>query len=138
MKNKLITKPCPTCHTPIGIGLYLSREVIIRCPKCGELLNEDPKRKKIGIFINLLAILLWVIGSYWTGVGRFAGFLILPITVIIALVITRFVVVKKDLVIRNKKTNEISYIDHSDWKEILLNTAEKENGFEIIEELKSI
>lgn len=136
MKNKLITKPCPTCHTPIGIGLFLSRETTLRCPGCGELLNEDPKRKKIGIFINLLAILVWVIVSYLSGVGRLAGLLILPVTVIIALVITRLVVVKKDLVIRNKKTNEITYIDHSDWNEILINTAEKENGFEIIEELK--
>ena len=136
MKINFVTKPCPTCRNPIGIGLYLSREVIIRCPKCGELLNEDPSRKKIGIFINLLGILLWVSGSYWTGIGLFTGFLIIPVTVIIALVITRLDIVKKDLVIRNKNTSEISYIDRSDWNEILSNTSGKENRFEIIEELK--
>jgi hypothetical protein len=52
------------------------------------------------------------------------------------LIIRNLTIVKKDLVIKNKATNAISYIDNSDWSEILKNTSGRENSFEIIEELK--
>ena len=44
-------------------------------------------------------------------------------------------VVKKDLVIKNKQTLEISYIDQADWHEIVENAKGKDNNFEIIEKL---
>jgi len=46
-------------------------------------------------------------------------------------------VIKKDLIIRNKQTNQISYVDNSDWKEILNNSVNKENNFEIVENLST-
>ena len=44
-------------------------------------------------------------------------------------------VVKKDLVIKNKQTNEISYIDQVDWEEIVKNANGRDVNFEIIEKL---
>ncbi len=105
MKQNFIKKPCPTCKTPIGIGLFSNREEIIRCPKCGELLAENPKRKQIGFAIMFLGILIWIALYYWIGINLNWLFLIIPVLIITFFLISNLTVVKKDLVIRNKQTN---------------------------------
>ncbi|MCL4481609.1 MAG: hypothetical protein M1445_03130 [Bacteroidetes bacterium] len=136
MRQNLIKKPCPTCRTSIGIGLFSNREEIVRCPKCKELLIDNPKRNQIGGAISLLGLLIGLGFHYWLAIGLNWVFLILIVSLITSILISNFVVVKKDLVIRNKQTNEISYCDRTDWNEILVNSSGKENIFEIIEELK--
>ena len=136
MRQNLIKKPCPTCKTSIGIGFFSKREEIVRCPKCKELLIDNPKRKQIGILILLSGLLIWIGLNNWLAIGLNWGFLIILVSLIILFLISNLTVVKKDLVIRNKQTHEISYIDRSDWSDILVNSSGKENIFEITEELK--
>lgn len=135
MKLNLFQKPCPTCKAQIGSGLFSNREHIVRCPKCGELLIENPKRKPIGIFISILGLVLGVGGCYLLDISLFWGLLIFLISGLFSLRIGNLTVIKKDLVIKNKQTNQVSYIDHSDWSEILRNTPGKQSYFEIVEEL---
>jgi hypothetical protein len=136
MKQNLTKKPCPTCKTSIGTGFFSKREEIIRSPNCKELLIDNPKRRQIGVFIILIGIVLWLGCSYWLGLSVNWGFLIILVSLVISFIISNLSVVKRDLVIRNKQTNEITYINKSDWNEILMNTSNKENLFEIVEELK--
>ncbi len=136
MKQNLIKKPCPVCKTSIGIGLFTNREEIIRCPNCGALLIENPKRKKMSLLISFWGIFLWIVLNYWFGIGLFWFGLILIFSLIISAVLINFTSIKKDFIIRNKLTNEISYINKSDWNEIIKKSLNKENNFEIIEELK--
>jgi hypothetical protein len=131
-----MTKSCPACQTSIEIGLFSSREEIIRCPKCGELLGENPKRKQIGYLITLIGMLIWSGCHFWLGFSLLSGLLTILIFILLSFLITDFIIIKKELTIRNKKTNEVSYIDKSDWDEILKNSIDRENSFEIIEELK--
>ena len=115
MKQNLIKKPCPVCKTSIGIGLFSNREEIIRCSNCGTLLIENPKRKNMGLFVFFAGILLWIALNYWFKVGWLWFWLILILSLIISVVSINFTTVKKDFVIRNKQTNEISYTNKSDW-----------------------
>ncbi len=108
MKQNLIKKPCPVCKTSIGIGLLIS----------------------------FFGIFLWIGLNYWFGIGLFWFGLILIFSLIISAVLINFTSIKKDFIIRNKLTNEISYINKSDWNEIIKKSLNKENNFEIIEELK--
>ncbi len=136
MKQNMIKRPCPTCKTPIRTGFFTNREEIIRCPNCKELLIDNPKRIQIGAAIMFLGILIWIGLQYWLGIGSNWGFLIILVSLILSIVISNLIKIEKDLVIKNKQTNEISYIDWSDWNDILMNSSGKENIFEIIEELK--
>lgn len=81
-----------------------------------------------GLFIGLAS-------RVWINVSSIWGLLILLLSFIIMMRVSNLIVVKKDLVIRHKATHAISYIDRTDWSEILKNTADKENSFEIVEEL---
>ena len=134
MKQNLIKRPCPTCKTYIGVGFFSSREEIIRCPKCKELLIDNPKRAQTGIIISILGLLICLGLYYLIGVSLIWGFLIASL--VISFFISNLTVVKKDLVIRNKQTDKISYIDRTDWNEIQKNSSGSENGFEIVEELR--
>jgi len=135
MKLNLFQKPCPTCKAQIGSGLFSIREQIVRCPKCGELLIENPKRKPIGIFISILGLVLGLGGCYLLDISLFWGLLIFLIAGLFSLRIGNLMIIKKDLVIKNKQTNQVSYIENSDWSEIVKNTSGKQNDFEIIEKL---
>ncbi len=130
MKQNLIKKPCPICKTPIGIGLFTNREKITRCPSCGTLLIENPKRIKMALFLQIGGILLWIALYYWIGAGSLWLLLIVILALVISVALFNFKTVKKDFVIRSKLSNEISYINKSDWNEVI-----KKNNFEIIEEL---
>jgi hypothetical protein len=66
----------------------------------------------------------------------FYGILIFVISFFIAMLITKMKEVKKELVIRNVQTNQISFINQSDWEDILNNSQNHENNFEIIGYLK--
>jgi predicted nucleic acid-binding Zn ribbon protein len=135
MKQNFFKKHCPTCGTPISVGLFTNRDEIIRCPKCKELLIESSKRKQLGLAIILLGIVIGIGLHYWIRTNVSLFFLSFLVSLIISFAIMNFNKVKKDLVIRNKQTNAISYIDISDWNDILANSSGKENHFEIIEEL---
>jgi len=135
MKLNLFQKPCPTCKAQIGSGLFSIREQIVRCPKCGELLIENPKRKPIGVFISFLGLVLGEGGCYLLDISLFWGLLIFLFFGLISIKIGNLVIIKKDLVIKNKQTNQITYIDQADWAEILKNTLGKQNDFEIIENI---
>jgi len=135
MKPNFFQKLCPACNTPIGFGLFSIREQIVRCPKCGELLTENPKRKPPGAFIAFSGFVLGIGGCYLLNISFLWGLLIFLISVLIAMKIGSLIIIKKDLVIRNKQTNQVSYIDQADWAEILKNTSGKQNDFEIVKKL---
>jgi len=135
MQPNLFQKPCPDCKAQIGTGLFSIREQIVRCPKCGELLTENPKRKPLGAFIAFLGFVLGIGGSYLLDISLLWGLLIFLICGLISIKIGNLIIVKKDMVIRNKITNQLAYIDQADWTEILKNTSGKQNDFEIVETL---
>lgn len=135
MKLNFIRKPCPACRTLIGIGLFTVRGEIKRCPKCGSLLIENPKNALIAIIIGLSGLILGLMFPDLFGIRIFWGILIIVVSFMVSLMIIGFIVIRKDFIIRNKQTNETSYIDRSDWDEILKNSSGRENNFEIIEEL---
>ena len=136
MEIKILDKSCPNCKTKISLNFYRNREEIIRCTNCKTLLIENPKRKiasGIVIFIGLFV----TISLSALKVPIFIGLLPFLGSFGIALKIIDLMVIKKDLVIRNKQTNQISYVDNSDWQEILNNSANQENNFEILENLSA-
>lgn len=135
MKPNLFQKPCPTCKAQIGTGLFSIREQIVRCPKCGELLTENPKRKVLGAFIAFSGFVLGIGGCYFGDISLLWGLLYFLISGLISIGISNLMIVKKDLAIRNMQTNQLSYIDQADWDEILKNTSGKQNEFEIVEKL---
>ena len=133
MKPNLFQKPCPTCKTQIRTGLFSNREQIVRCPKCNELLVENPKGILISSFILFLGLVLGVGGCYLLDISLFWGLLIFLISGLFSLRIGNLMIIKRDLAIRNMQTNQISYVDMADWSEILKNTSGKQNDFEIVE-----
>ncbi len=135
MQPNLMKKPCPVCKTKIRAGLFNHREEIIRCPNCGALLIDNPKRKLAGMLIGMTGLVLWAILSLWFVINLPLLFLLIFIPLFISMLIWNFSVIKKDLAIRNKQTNMVSYVNKSDWDEIVKNSPGKENIFEIIEEL---
>ncbi len=110
-------------------------EKIIRCPNCGTLLIDNPKRRSAGMLISISGLILWGLLSAWMGTSMLLLVSIIAVSFLISLLIRNFSAVKKDLVIRNILTRQISYIDKSDWEEIVRNNGDKDNMFEIIEEL---
>jgi hypothetical protein len=135
MKIYFIKKPCPTCKTKIGLGLFSDRGKIIRCSKCGELLMDDPKSNYILLLLMVSGVILSMVFRHFFGTSALRDMMLLVVFFTLFLFSIRLKVIKKDLVIRNKQTNEISYIDQADWNEILENTKDRENTFEIIEKL---
>jgi len=135
MKPNLFQKPCPNCKAQIGTGLFSIRDQIVSCPKCGELLTENPKRKALGAFIAFSGFVIGIGGCYFLDISLFWGLLYFLVSGLISIGISNLMIIKKDLVIRNKRTNRLSYIDQSDWDEILKNTSGKQNDFEIVETL---
>jgi len=61
------------------------------------------------------------------------GLIILLVFYAASLKVVDLMIVKKDLIIRNKYSNQISYVDNFDWKEIVDNAIDSENSFEIVE-----
>ena len=136
MKPNLFQKPCPTCKAQIGTGLFSIREQIVRCPQCGELLTENPKRKVLGAFITFSGFVLGIGGSYFLDFSLLWGLLIFLISGLFSLRIGNLMIIKRDLAIRNMQTNQISYVDMADWSEILKNTSGKQNNFKIVENFR--
>lgn len=135
MKIYGIKKPCPYCRSKISIGLFSDRGKIIRCPSCGQLMMDDPKTNYFLILLIFAGIGLSMVLRKFLGESVWRDLAILALFSIAYLLLIRLKKVKKELVIRNKQTNERSFIDHSDWEEILENTTGKENIFEIEERL---
>jgi hypothetical protein len=135
MNFEIFKKSCPSCKSKIDVGFWSIREGIKRCPNCGVLLIENPKGKLISGIVFFVGILL-ASSSQWLGIPVFLGLLIIIFSIIVALQIIAFKTVKRDLVIKNKENNQISFVNNSDWIEIVNNSVHKENKFEIIEHLK--
>jgi len=108
---------------------------IYRCPQCKALVADDPKRNWVGFFLILLGIIGSLVGRRYHWSALSLDLVMITLSFTIWLFLKRLMVVKKDMVIKNRETNEISYIDHSDWEEILANSAGRENPFEITEHL---
>lgn len=135
MKIYFIKKPCPACKTKIGLGLFSDRGKIIRCPNCGKLLMDDPKSNYIFLFLLVAGVFLSMGLRHFFGESTWRDILILVLLFVLFLFFIRLKFVKKDLVIKNKQTSEISYIDQVDWEEIVENAKGKEINFEIVEKL---
>ncbi len=136
MNIKTLNKPCPNCKTKISLNFYRNREEIIRCPNCKKLLIENPKRKLASGIVIFIGIFLTISLSVLK-VPIYIGLVLLLFSYGIALKLIDLVVIKKDLIIRNKQTNQISYVDNSDWQEIVNNSSNIENNFEILENLNT-
>ena len=136
MKIKVLNKSCPNCKSTISLKFYRNREEIIPCPNCKSLLAENPKRKMTSGIIIFIGIVLTIV-SATLKVPIYLALIILLVSFGVALKVVDLTIVKKDLIIRNKHTNQISYVDNSDWKEIIQNAAGKENNFEIVEYLNT-
>ena len=135
MNFNVFKKSCPTCNSKLEMGFSRIRENIIRCSHCGALLIENPKRNFASMIVLFCGIFI-ASGSKWLNIPLFYGILIFVISFFIAMLITKMKEVKKELVIRNVQTNQISFINQSDWEDILNNSQNHENNFEIIEYLK--
>jgi len=136
MKTNIFNNPCPNCKSNISLHFFRNREEIIQCSDCKSLLQENSRSKLIsGAFIFVGGF--FATGSTWIGIPIWIGLLIMILAIYTALKIIGFRIVKRDLIIRNKLTNEISYVNNSDWKEILNNSADTENNFEIVENLNT-
>ena len=135
MNFNVFKKSCPTCNSKLEMGFSRIRENIIRCSLCGALLIENPKRNFASMIVLFCGIFI-ASGSKWLNIRMFYGILIFIVSFFIAILITKMKEVKKELVIRNKQTNQISYINQSDWQDFLNNLRNHENNFEIIEYLK--
>jgi len=96
---------------------------------------ENPKRDRIGMWIVILGMLLSLGIQYQFSTNKLWNILIFTGAMMIWFFIRNLMIVKKDFVIRNKKTNAIDYVDRNEWNEILKNSAGKENSFEITETL---
>lgn len=132
MKFNLLNKSCPNCKSNISLKFYRNREEIIRCPNCKTLLTENPKRKMISSIIIFIGIVL-TISSATLKIPIYLGLIILLVFYAASLKVVDLMIVKKDLIIRNKYSNQISYVDNFDWKEIVDNAIDSENSFEIVE-----
>ncbi len=135
MRIYFIKKPCPTCKTKIGLGLFSDRGKILRCSNCKDLLIDNPKTNYILLLLIGVGMSLSLAFTHFFGASVWRDILILVAFCALFLCFIQLKVVKKDLVIKNKQTNEISYIDQSDWEEIVENAKGKELNFEIIEKL---
>lgn len=134
MKINLLHKSCPNCKSNISLKLYRNREEIIQCPYCKTLLTENSKRKMISSIVIFIGFVLTFVSAKLK-IPTYFGLIILLAFYAASLKVIDLMIVKKDLVIRNKHTSQISYVDHSDWKEIVDNAIDKENSFEIVEYL---
>ena len=135
MAIKIIHDYCPTCKTKIGLRLMCVNGEILRCPKCGALLIDDPKRNLYGALLFAAGFLLIEGLRHSFGSNIFRDVAILVVSGFLYGTVRKLTIIKKDLVIRNKQSNQISYIDRAEWNEILDNNKDKDNTFEIIEEL---
>jgi hypothetical protein len=135
MSLKIIHNHCPTCHTEIGLRLWAVNGEILRCPKCKELLVDNPKRILLGSLLFSAGFILIAGLQHLYGANIIRDLITIVISGFAYGMVRKLTITKKDLVIRNKQTNQISYIDHADWNEILENTNGKENIFEITESL---
>ncbi len=129
-------KPCPHCHTKISYNLFGNRDDIIRCPQCKKLLVENRKRKEWGALLLLVSFLAALMVHHTFHLHILWGILIIIASFTVLLRITKYDIIHKDLVIRNKETGEIGFIDNCDWDEILKNAESEEINLEILEHLK--
>jgi hypothetical protein len=115
--------------------MWSHRDKIIRCPNCRTLLTDNQKTRSASIVITLVIMTLWAILTEIYELNMSFVFVFVFFALLISSWVGNFSVVRKDLVIRNILTKQISYINKADWEEIVRNNGDKDNVFEIIEEL---
>ena len=130
----MLNKSCPKCKSNSSFHFFRNREEIIQCPNCKVLLAEDSTSKLISGVVFFVGGFI-ATGSKWIGIPIWLALFVMILCIYVALKIIRFRIIKRDLKIRNKQTNQISFVNNSEWNEIIENTADKENSFEVLEYL---
>jgi hypothetical protein len=134
---EITKKKCPVCQAKIEVGLWTIRENIRQCPQCKTLLMENPVSKLVSATAFFSGGFM-AAGGKWLGIPLSLSLLLMIVSLVVAIKIIRFNIVKRDLIIRNKTTNQISFITMDDWEEIEKNSQMKnESHFEIVEYLKN-
>ena len=136
MKSNIINKSCPNCKSKIPFNFYRNREEIIQCSNCKTLLKENSSGALTSGIVFFLGG-FFATGSKWIGIPTWVGLLIMLLAIYSAFKIIHFRIIKRDLIIRNKQTNQISYVNNSDWSEIINNSVDREINFEIVEYLNT-
>lgn len=135
MKLNLTGHKCPSCKTAINLKLFRNREEIIECNQCNSLLIETPKSRLISSAVLVIGFLV-ATGVVLVVDNFFVGFVLLLVFFSLAQALIKLSVAKRDLKIRDKITNRVSYIHKSDWDEIVKNAKNGKINFEIVEYLE--
>ncbi len=136
MKLQLTKRACPTCKEPLDLKIFTFsiQNELVQCPKCKSLVRR--KIMWIGPIIyiggSLLATFLY------EQLGYFSIWMVavLAIAFLIPLLTQKYEVIIRDFKIRNKLTNQVTYINHNDWQDIVANAKDAEPNFEIVEDLR--
>lgn len=136
MKLQLTKRACPTCKELLDLKIFSFsfQNELVQCPKCKSLVRR--KTMWIGPIIYLAG---GVLAGYLN--ERFGYFsiwcvAILGIAFLFLLIPQKYEVIKRDFKIRNKINNQITYINHNDWQDIVANAKDAEPNFEIVEDLR--
>ena len=135
MKLNLTGHKCPSCKTAIKLKLFRNREEIIECKQCNSLLIEKPKSRLFSSATMAIGFFA-AIGVSLAVDNIIVGFVLLLVFFSLAQALIKLSVAKRDLKIRDKITNRVSYIQKSDWDEIVKNARNGKINFEIIEYLE--
>lgn len=134
MKLQLTKRACPTCKEPLDLKFFSFQNELVKCPKCRSLL-----RHKI-LWIGPIVYVVSALGANYihqkNGGFSIWGIFILLIALLIPLFTRKYEVIKRDFKIRNKITNQITYISHTEWQEIVKIANGREPNFEIVEDLR--
>lgn len=134
MKLQLTKRACPTCKEPLDLKFFSVQNSLVQCPKCRSLVRH--KIMWIGPIIYVVSALIANYIHQRNGGFSIWGIIILLIALLIPLFTRKYEVIKRDFKIRNKLTNQITYVNHSDWEGILALAKDKELNFEIVEDLR--
>lgn len=136
MKLQLTKRACPTCKEPLDLKIFTFsiQNELVQCPKCKSLV-----RRKIMWIGPIVYFLGGVLTAYLN--DRFGYFsiwciAILGIAFLVPFFTQKYEVIKRDFKIRNKITNQVTYISHAEWQEIVKIANGREPNFEIVEDLR--
>ena len=135
MKLNLTGHKCPICKNAIRLRIYRNREEIIECKHCNSLLVETPKSRLISSAVVGIGIII-AIGVSLLVDNILIGFVALLVAISFSQSLIKLRLSKAELKIRDKITNRVSYIQKSDWEEILNNSKDGAINYEIIERLE--
>ncbi|WP_319589543.1 hypothetical protein [uncultured Draconibacterium sp.] len=135
MNLNLTGHKCPTCQSGIRLNLYRNREEIIECKNCKSLLVETPKSRLISSAVLVIGIFI-AIGVSLLVDNLLIGFVSLLVSISLSQMLIKLSLAKAELKIRDKITNRVTYIQKSDWEDILNNSRNGTINYEILERLE--